>query len=97
MKNAPLMMNALYNALAPFGERNRKAIIFIIQKDYGIRFVGTCTTMKSDPLTPDKIRNALQSLLGVVGEQVVWRFNMELEKALLPAALVRPRLQSLPA
>lgn len=66
------LRNALYNALLEFGEGQRMVIIFLLQKDYGIRFVeGYLPSL-------NEIEYALREILGASAEQIISRMEKEM-------------------
>lgn len=77
------LRHALYDALSELGDHNRDAVIFHLQKDYGIRFVDECFPSVAE------IELALRVTLGIASRIFIERFEMELKKYAIPVKQLR--------
>lgn len=67
------LRNALFNSLSlELGSGQREVVIFLLQRDYDIRFIGG----KSHTL--QEIENALRDILRADAQRVIARMNREL-------------------
>lgn len=67
-----IVRNAVYNALSEFGEGQRMVIIFLLQRDYGIRFI------EEEQSSLNEIEAALPDILGAYAEKIIKKIEKEL-------------------
>jgi hypothetical protein len=67
-----ILRDALYNALSEFGEGQRMVIIFMLQRDYGIRFIDV------EQPSLNEMEAALRDILGTYAENIIKKMEKEL-------------------